>query len=261
MRSLLRTLRTSKHAPALTKAVPVGLAVGAYGVSYGVLAVAAGLSPLLATLSSIIVLAGGSQFAFVAVLAAGGSPLMGAASGLLLNLRFVPFGLAIGTHLPRARLSRRALDSYLVVDESVALALAGPKRDVAARFRVTGATVVVAWVGATAAGAYGGQLLGDLRTFGLDAAFPAGFLALLAPWLRTRRGRVAAAIGVGLALTLTPLAPPGVPVLVAGLGAIVALRIPDHRHDDTFQPLVTRHEDGWEAPDTAPSASEAEVRS
>lgn len=229
MRSLFRTFRTSRHAPALAKAVPVGLAVGVYGVSYGVLAVAAGLSPSLATLSSVIVLAGGSQFAFVAVIASGGSPLMGAASGLLLNLRFVPFSLAIGSHLPAARLSRRALDSYLVVDESVALAMAGPGRDVATRFRVTGATVVIAWVGATAIGAYGGQVLGDLRVWGVDAAFPAGFLALLAPWLRTRQGMVAATVGVGLALTLTPVAPPGVPILIAGLGAVVALRVPERR--------------------------------
>lgn len=211
----------------LAKAIPVGFAVAAYGVSYGVLAVAAGLSPLLATVSSLLVLAGGSQFAFVGVLAAGGTPLMGAASGLLLNLRFIAFGVAIARHLPAGSLARRALDSYYVVDEPVALALSGPDHDVVRRFRITGVTVVIAWVGATAIGAYGGALLGDPRTWGLDAAFPAGFLALLAPWLRRRSGQVAAGIGVLVAILLTPFAPPGVPVIAGGIGALVALRFTD----------------------------------
>jgi predicted branched-subunit amino acid permease len=225
MWSLPRTREASKPEPVLARAIPVGVAVGAYGLSYGVLAVAAGMSPLLATLSSLIVLAGGSQFAFVGVLAAGGNPLMGAASGLLLNLRLLPFGLSIARHLPPAPLPRRAVDGYLVVDESVALALSDPDDGVVRRFRVTGVTVVIAWIGATAIGAYGGQFLGDLRTWGLDAAFPAGFLALVAPWLRTRSGRVAAAVGVFLAVVLTPITPPGVPILAAGLGAVIALRV------------------------------------
>ena len=220
-------------------AVPVALAVGAYGLSYGVLAVAAGLSPAVATLSSLIVLAGGSQFAFVGVLALGGNPFAGAVSGLLLNVRYVAFGLAIARALPGGSIGRRAMDSYLIVDESVALALgkAGPApRDPAARqrwsgevvrrFRVVGWSVVSAWILTTAAGAYGGQLIADPAALGLDAAFPAGFLALLAPWLRTPRGRAAAAIGVVLALGLTPVAPPGVPIIAASLGGIVALWLP-----------------------------------
>jgi predicted branched-subunit amino acid permease len=220
-------------------AVPVALAVGAYGLSYGVLAVAAGLSPAVATLSSIIVLAGGSQFAFVGVLALGGNPLAGAVSGLLLNVRYVAFGLAIARALPGGSLGRRAMDSYLIVDESVALALgkAGPmprdpavrqqwSGEVVRRFRVVGWSVVSAWILTTAAGAYGGRLIADPELLGLDAAFPAGFLALLAPWLRTPRGRAAAAIGVALALGLTPVAPPGVPIIAASLGGIVALWLP-----------------------------------
>jgi predicted branched-subunit amino acid permease len=227
MRSLDRTAPDAvpPATAVLAKAIPVGLAVAAYGLSYGVLAVAAGLSPLLAVVSSVIVLAGGSQFAFVGVLAAGGNPMTGAISGLLLNVRYLAFGFAIAPHLPRGSVLRRLTDSYLVVDESVALALTGERRDVVRRFRIMGVTVVVAWIAATAAGAYGGQLLGDPERWGLDAAFPAGFLALLAPWLRHRSGRVAAVVGVALALGLTPFAPPGVPILAAALGAVVALRV------------------------------------
>jgi predicted branched-subunit amino acid permease len=214
-----------------TEALTVAAAVGAYGLSYGVLATAAGLSPLLATLSSVLVLAGGSQFAFVAVLAAGGNPMTGAVGGLLLNVRYAAFGLAISQVVPRAPLPRRLVDAYLVVDESVALALGAagrgePRREVAARFRLIGAAVATSWIALTALGAYGGQLLGDPERFGLDAAFPAGFLALLAPWLRSPAGRRAATAGALLAVALTPYAPAGVPLLAAGLGAIAGLRAP-----------------------------------
>jgi predicted branched-subunit amino acid permease len=209
----------------------VAFAVGAYGLSYGVLATAAGLDPLVATLSSLLVLAGGSQFAFVAVLAAGGNPLAGAVGGLLLNVRYVAFGLAISRALPRGPLPRRLADAYLVVDESVALALAAsargaPPREVTARFRRIGLAVSAAWIGFTAVGAYGGQLLGDPQVWGLDAAFPAGFVALLAPWLRSPAGRRAAAAGAVLAVALTPFTPPGVPLLAAALGALAGFRAP-----------------------------------
>ena len=235
--------RTTSEPPAVRSlvltALPVALAVAAYGLSYGVLAVAAGLSPAVATLSSILVLAGGSQFAFVGVLALGGNPFAGALSGLLLNVRYVAFGLAIARALPGGPWWRRSLDSYLIVDESVALALgqSGPRpRDpakvdawsveVVRRFRVVGWAVVTGWILATALGAYGGQLIADPEVFGLDAAFPAGFLALLAPWLRTPRGRLAAGIGVVLALGLTPVAPPGVPIIAAALGGLIAVWAP-----------------------------------
>lgn len=208
----------------------VAAAVGAYGLGYGVLAVAAGLPPWLAVLSSALVLAGGSQFAFVGVLAAGGSPWLGATSGLLLNARYLAFGLVIAQHLGRPPLLRRLVDSYLVTDESVALALAGPPDQVARRFRTVGAAVVVAWVGATALGAFGGSLLGDPERLGLDAAFPAGFLLLLSPWLQRRDGRVAAIVGAAVAVGLTPWTPPGVPILAGAAGAVVALWVrPSHR--------------------------------
>lgn len=212
-----------------SQAVPVGAAVSAYGLSYGVLAVAAGLSPLVATLSSILVLAGGSQFAFVGVLAAGGNPIAGAVGGLLLNLRYAAFGLAIARHLPGGRWWRRAADGYLVVDESVALALGAQGEgaddgEVTRSFRVLGMTVAAGWIGMTALGAYGGSLLGDPSALGLDAALPAGFIALLAPWLRTPAGRRVAIAGAVVAIALTPVAPPGVPLVGAALGVLAAGR-------------------------------------
>lgn len=208
------------------RAAALGGAVGVFGLSFGVLAVAAGLPPWLTVLTSLLVLAGGAQFAFIAVIGAGGAPLAATVSGLLLNLRFVPFGLALAPRLPAGPLWRRLLDSYLLVDESVALGLAGPPEGTARRFRLAGWAVVITWIGGTALGAYGGQFL-DPERFGLDAAFPAGFLALLAPWLRTRAGRVAAGTGALLAVALTPVAPPGVPIVAAGLGALLGLGMTD----------------------------------
>ncbi|WP_052667481.1 AzlC family ABC transporter permease [Nitriliruptor alkaliphilus] len=229
-RTIATAPATSGAAPGWSETVAVGLAVGAYGLSYGVLATAAGLSPAIATLSSLLVLAGGSQFAFVAVLAAGGNPLTGAIGGLLLNVRYVAFGLAISRALPRGPLPRRLADAYLVVDESVALAVGAaargaPPAEVTARFRRIGASVATAWIVMTAVGAYGGQLIGgDPEVFGLDAAFPAGFVALLAPWLRSSAGRRAAAAGALLAVALTPFVPAGLPLLAAALGAFAGLR-------------------------------------
>lgn len=249
----------------MAQAIPIGLAVAGYGLSYGVLAVAAGLSPRVATLSSVIVLAGGSQFAFVGVLAAGGNPMAGAVSGLLLNVRYLAFGLAIAPHLGGGRLWRRMTDAYLIVDESVAAALGATDGQQARRHRVIGVAVVIGWIGATALGAYGGQLLGDPQVWGLDAAFPAGFLALLAPWLRQRRGQIAAGVGAALALLLTPLAPPGVPIIAAGIGALVAMRLvpaPDATSGSKNAPEVRNTSatpdigDAHDAPET-PDASDA----
>lgn len=226
MRSLSRTPATDVAGDERVhrRVLAVGAAVGVFGISYGVLAVAAGLPAWLTILSSLVVLAGGAQFAFIAVIAAGGAPLAGVASGLLLNLRFIPFGVALAAHLPAAPLGRRLLDGYLLVDESVAVGLSGPPAGTPYRFRLTGWAVLVTWVLGTAVGAYGGRLV-DPASFGLDAAFPAGFLALLAPWLRTGAGRIAALVGTALALALTPVAPPGVPIVAAGLGAFVAMAI------------------------------------
>lgn len=236
MRSLSRTLSSRFiDGAVLRRSLAMGVAVGVFGISYGVLAITAGLAPWLAVLSSIIVLAGGSQFAFVAVIAAGGAPMAGAASGLLLNLRFVPLGVALATRLPETSWRRRLIDSYVLVDESVALALVGPREGTAQRFRLAGWIVFVTWVIGTGIGATFGQIL-DPERFGLDAAFPAGFLALLAPWFRTRSGQVAAISGVAFALVLTPVVAPGLPIVAAGFGALIGLLVRDEPDDEQASP-------------------------
>lgn len=194
-----------------------------FGVSFGVLAVATGLSWPMACAMSLFVFGGGSQFAALGVVAAGGTPAAAVAAGLLLNTRYAPFGLAIAPAL-RGGVAKRLLAAHMVIDESSAMGLGqtDPRRREQA-FWVTGIAVFVLWNAGTALGALAGQALGDPKALGLDAAFPAGFLALLGPLIRTPAARRAAAAGAVTAVVLVPLTPPGVPVFVAAVAALVGL--------------------------------------
>jgi len=201
----------------------VGLAVAAFGVTYGVTAVTAGMPAWMAVLSSIVVFAGASQFAFVAVTASA-DPLTGALSGILLNLRIVAFSLALAPRLGPSTLGGRLLDGYLITDESAAMAFEGDRSGTRRRLRVAGASVGMFWVASTALGAYGGDLLGDVRDYGLDVAFPAAFLALLGPALRRGSGlRIAVLAGL-LAGVAMQVLPTGLTVLAAGLAVVPFLR-------------------------------------
>lgn len=203
----------------LLRAVVVGLAVGAFGIAFGVTAVAAGMPAWMAVLSSVVVFAGASQFAFVAVTAAA-DPLTGAVSGILLNLRIIAFSLALAPRLGPTSLAGRLLDGYLITDESAAMAFEGDREGTRRRLRVAGASVGVFWVAATALGAFGGDLLGDVRTYGLDVAFPAAFVALLAPALRRPGGLRLALTAGALALVASLAVPTGPAVLLAGLAVL-----------------------------------------
>jgi 4-azaleucine resistance transporter AzlC len=220
MRSAIRTTDRSVMRVVLALAA----AVVAVGVSFGAIAVAAGLPGWLVSLSSVLVFAGGAQFLAVGLIAAG-NPLAAVAGGLLLNARHVPFGLAIAEAVGGGW-GARLLGSHLMVDESVAVALAQPNQ--AARRRaywLTGAVLFVAWNVGTLLGILLGQRVGDPAALGLDAAFPAGLIALLLPNLRDRETRRVAVAGAAVAVLATPLLPAGLPVLL-GLIALVLLAIP-----------------------------------
>lgn len=206
----------------LRTSLSVGLATGAYGVSFGALATASGLSVLQACALSIVAFTGASQFAFVGVVAAGGGPLSGAATAALLGTRNALYGLRL-SGLLGLRGGERLVGAQLVIDESTAVAL-GQEDESAARlgFWATGAAVFVLWNLATLVGGLGGTALGDPRRYGLDAAVPAAFVALLAPRLRGRTAWSTAVAAAGVALVLVPVAPAGVPVLAASLVAVGA---------------------------------------
>src|SRR6476661_469289 len=204
----------------LTGALGIGLAVGVYGISFGVLAVAGGLSPAQACVMSMLVFTGASQFAFVGVIAGGGGALAAMGPAVMLAVRNAAYGLSLTSILPE-RLRDRAIAAHLVIDETTAMARAQPDPDAARRaFLATGVSVWVFWNAGTLAGALLGGGLGDPRTFGLDAMFPAAFLALLAPQLRRPGAPVAAVAGAIIAVAVLPFAPAGVPVVAALAGVV-----------------------------------------
>jgi predicted branched-subunit amino acid permease len=204
-------------------AFTVGLATGAYGISFGAVSVAAGLTVPQTAALSLLMFTGASQFAFVGIAAA---PMSGALSAVLLGTRNALYGLRLSM-LITDRGWRRAAAAQLVIDESTAMAVGhdSPDDDHAlARdaFWFTGLAVYVCWNTATVLGAVGAHALSDPAVLGLDAAAPAAFVALLAPRLRDRWSWSVALIAAAVALIATPLTPAGVPVLLAGAVAIVA---------------------------------------
>ncbi|MGW1885378.1 AzlC family ABC transporter permease [Streptomyces sp. NPDC001970] len=204
-------------------ALGVGLAVGLSGFAFGVTAAGAGLDVLQICALSLLVFTGASQFALVGALAAGGNPFTAAAGAFFLGTRNAFYGLRLSQLLALPR-SVRPFAAHWVIDETTAVALAQPTRRAARLgFTVTGLTLYVLWNLTTLLGALGAEAIGDTNAWGLDAAGPAVFLALLAPMLRTTTERVVAGVAVVLGLGLLPVLPAGVPVLVAALAAPAVL--------------------------------------
>lgn len=200
----------------------LGVAVFVVGASFGAITIAAGLPGWVAVAMSVFVFAGGSQFLAVGLIAAG-SPLAAVLAGLLLNARHLPFGLAVADAVGPGWW-RRLLGSHLLVDESVAFAMtrpAGPERQRA--YWATGGTLFVAWNAGNLLGILFGGAVGDTDAYGLDAAFPAGLLALILPSLRDRDTRHVALAGTAIAVLTTPLLPAGAPILLALAGLAVLL--------------------------------------
>jgi len=210
-------------------ALGVGVAVGLSGFAFGVTSAGAGLGLAQTCALSLLVFTGASQFALVSALAAGGGPFTAAAGALFLGVRNAFYGLRLSTllRLPRAV---RPLAAQWVIDETSVVALAQHDRR-AARigFAVTGVSLYLLWNLTTLLGALGAAALGDTDAWGLDAAGPAVFLALLAPMLRTTAERATAGLAVLLGLGLLPVLPAGVPVLVAALAAPVVLLVRGRR--------------------------------
>ena len=192
------------------------------GVSFGVLARSLGWGVVAPLVCSLVVFSGSAQFAIVSVLGGGGGALPAVLAAALVNARFLPMGLALGPSLPGGRW-RRALEGQAVVDASWALAAGGDGRF--SRPLLFGATLpqFVAWQVGTVLGVFGGDVIGDPERLGLDAVFPAFFLALLLPELRNRRAIAAAALAAVVTLALIPVAPAGLPVVAAAGAALLGL--------------------------------------
>ena len=200
--------------------VAVGIATGAYGLSFGAISVAAGLDVWQSCALSMLVFTGASQFALVGVIASGGAPALAAVSGLLLGTRNTLYGLKVAPMLGWLGW-RRVAAAHLLIDESTAMSITRTSREEArVGFLSTGLSIFVLWNLATLVGAVAGDSLGDPRTYGLDAAVSGAFLALLWPRLDSTRNRAAAVLGAAVALCFVPLTPSGVPVLAASVVAV-----------------------------------------
>lgn len=199
------------------------VADGLVGVSFGALATGGGLSWWVPVVMSLVVFAGGAQFAAVAVAVGGGSATAAVVTGLALNARHLPFGFAVRDVLAGSW-PRRLAGAHVMIDESVAFTVRyeDPVRRRAV-YWASGAGLFVVWNVATAAGASLGQVMGDPATWGLDAAFPAVLLALVLPTLDRPRLRLAALAGAAVAVAGTPYLPVGTPVLAALVALVVLL--------------------------------------
>jgi 4-azaleucine resistance transporter AzlC len=213
--------RSSLRAGVLA-AAPLAVAFAGFGVAFGSLARATGIGPAAAVVLSATAFAGSAQFAAVSVLGAGGSVAAAVAAAVLLNARYGPIGLSVAPVLG-GPWWRRLLVGQLVVDESWAIANRGNGSFDRNRLLGAGAVLYLAWVTATAVGALGASLLADPKALGLDAAFPALFLALLWPQLRERRAAAVATLGAGIALVTLSVAPPGVPIIAAAAACLLGV--------------------------------------
>lgn len=214
-------LSTEQRRGIMSDAFGIGIATGAYAISFGAVSVASGLDVWQTQVLSLVMFTGASQFALIGVLGAGGGIITAVLTAWLLGARNSVYAVSMAPRL-RVRGLRRLVAAELTIDESTAMALAHDDPPAASRyaFWATGLSVYVLWNLGTLAGSLGAAAIGDPATYGLDAAIPAAFLALLWPRLVDRQMRLVAVVAAVAALLLTPVLRPGLPVL---LGACVAL--------------------------------------
>jgi 4-azaleucine resistance transporter AzlC len=202
---------------------PLVPAVAAFGLTFGLLAREAGFDLASVAVFSGTTFAGSAQFAAVSVIGDGGTLAAAISAAVLLNTRYVPIGISVAPVLTGPTW-QRVLRAQLIVDESWAIGHLGRGRYDASRILGAGLVLYPSWVLSTSAGTFAGDVIGDPRDFGLDAAFPALFLALLAGQVHDRRGAVAAGLGASIAIVLVPFVPVGVPIVAAAAACLIGLR-------------------------------------
>ena len=203
-------------------ALPLAPSPILFGLSFGVLAEAAGFGAAAIVVMSATTFAGAAQFASISVLDAGGTVAAAILAAVFLNARYVAISATVSSIFPGGKL-RRLVESQAIVDES--WALSGRRGSFERPILVgSGLAFYVLWVGSTAAGTQIGGVLDDPNALGLDAAFAALFLALAIPYLREGRARQAAALAAAITLVLTPFAPAGVPIIAASAACLLGLR-------------------------------------
>ena len=222
MTSVLGSWRDPRMRPVITASLTLALAVGVFAVSFGVGAVSAGASVAQTCAMSLLVFTGASQFSAVSVIGSGGSTASALGGALLLAARNGVYGLTMSRRLD-GPLARRLVAAQLTIDESTAMSAAQSEPDEQrAAFWITGLSLYFFWNVGTLLGALAGSAINP-ETFGLDAAFPAAYVAMLWPLLRDPRGRLAALLGAVICLVLIPFVPVGIPILCASLAMLVGV--------------------------------------
>jgi 4-azaleucine resistance transporter AzlC len=219
------TLPQADRAAILRAALGIGLYAGAFGASFGAVSVGSGLSVVQTMLLSLVMFTGASQFAFVGVIATGGSPFAAVAAALLLAVRNAFYGVTMSEILHPRQWGRLGT-AHFVIDETTAMAVAqdSPRAQRYA-FWATGAILCTLWQLGSLTGALVGSAV-DPAALGLDAAAPAVFLALLWPALKAAKARWVALAGAAVAIALIPIAPRGLPVVAAAGVALIAGLLP-----------------------------------
>lgn len=241
-----------KDSPAAKMGASIAIATGLYGVSFGALSVASGVTFWQTMVLSLLLFSGGSQFAFIGVIAGGGSGVAAMSASALLGIRNGVYGMQLNALL-RPTGWRRFVAAHVTIDESTATATGQSDPEEQKRgFWVAGLGIFLFWNIMTAVGAFVGDALGDPKQWGLDGAAVAAFLGLLWPRIKTFQPAAIAVVCAVVTLLAVPFVPPGVPILVAALvaGLIGWLRpAADPGHD----------RDGME-PDIEPYAHDVESR-
>jgi branched chain amino acid efflux pump len=213
----------SRYAEGVRAVAPIGVAAAAFGLSFGVLARASGMGWGAPLVMSATTFAGSAQFAAASILGDAGAAAAAIGAAVMLNARYAPIGISVASSFEGSPL-KRLFQAQLIVDESWAIALRRRGGFDARVLLGAGALLFVCWNGGTALGVLLGDVIGDPNRIGLDAAFPALFLALLVPQLTGRREVTAALLGGGIALALIPFTPAGVPIIAAAAACLVGSR-------------------------------------
>jgi 4-azaleucine resistance transporter AzlC len=225
LRPLLAHVTAPDMRPVVVASLTIGVAAGVFAIAFGVGAVSAGGTVLQTCVMSLLVFTGASQFSAVSVVDSGGSTASALGGAMLLAARNGVYGLTMARHIDGS-LGRRLVAAQLTIDESTAMATAQDDPDARrAAFWITGCAIFMCWNLGTLIGALAGEAI-DPETYGLDAAFPAGFVAMLAPHLRTRTGRAVGLVGALICVALVPFVPIGVPILCAATAVLIGLRAP-----------------------------------
>jgi 4-azaleucine resistance transporter AzlC len=212
-----------RYADGARAVLPIAVAALAFGLSFGVLARTSGMDALAATIMSATTFAGSAQFAAASILGASGGAAAAVLAAILLNGRYAPISVSVAPVFVGGPV-RRLLESQLIVDESWAVSRRADGRFDRRLLVGAGLVLYASWVGGTAVGVVAGEALADPGSLGLDAAFPALFLALLVPQVRSRQALAAALLGGAIALVLLPVAPAGVPIIAAGAACLLGWR-------------------------------------